>query len=123
MISLSVDELQGFAKRYIGGEYNDILKTEHDPNTLWNLEILSEQIANVVTGFISLRPKENEKERELFFEVFNKLIILESTIKKYCRQREAFLSMVQQFDLSKIATYIAIATMQNKKIQNDNQPQ
>lgn len=123
MISPSSGELQGFAKRYISGEYNNILKAKHDLDVPWDLENLSEQIVNVVAGFISLRPKENEKEREIFIEVFNKLKILESSIKKYCRQREAFLSVVQQFDLSKIATYIAMATMQNTIVLNYSQSQ
>ena len=88
-----------------------LTKTEDGPvpELLDNLESLSNQVVQIVAGFMSLRPKEGEKERELFVEVFKKLMVLDSRIKEYYHQRETFLSADRKYDIYHIASTISWA--------------
>lgn len=125
MMSLTSEELQGLQTQWVDRLEQLLTQTEKDPipEPFNNLEILSNQVVQIVAGFVSLRPKESEKEQKLFVEVFNKLMVLKSRIKEYYHLREAFLSADRKFDLYDIVGTISQARTYYTKVLNHGEPQ
>lgn len=125
MTSPSSGEPRGFAEQYTSGKYKTLFEatSNQNPEFYRDFETLSAQIVDVVAGFVSLRSKEGETEREIFLEVFEKLIILESKIRENTRLRATFLSWDQQFYVYQIAALIAQAKTHYTTVLNYSQPQ
>ncbi len=118
------DASQRFEDLYANGLKQFLTQAEHNPTPeLFNdLEILTNRVAKIVAGLMILQP-EKTTDRKLLVEIFRELMILESRIKEYYHPRESFLSVVQWFDLSKIATAISMATIHCTMVLDYSEPQ